>query len=51
MKKGYLTYAGILLFGKFPTKYLPNARVRLLKFEGKNIDDINKLYNKELQKL
>ena len=42
MKKGHLTYAGILLFGKFPTKYLPNARVRLLKFEGKNIDDINK---------
>lgn len=31
MKNGHLTYAGILLFGKYPTKYLPNARVRLLK--------------------
>lgn len=34
MKKGHLTYAGILLFSKYPTKYLPNARVRLLKFDG-----------------
>ncbi len=42
MKKGHLTYAGILLFGKFPTKYLPNARVRLLKFEG------NRMENNEL---
>ena len=38
MKKGHLTYAGILLFGKFPTKYLPNARVRLLKFEGNRME-------------
>ena len=38
MKKGHLTYAGILLFGKFPTKYLPNARVRLLKFEGNKME-------------
>lgn len=34
MKNGHLTYAGIILFGKYPTKFLPNARVRLLKFAG-----------------
>jgi len=38
MKKGHLTYAGILLFGKYPTKYLPNARVRLLKFDGNKME-------------
>ena len=32
----YLTKAGMLLFGKNPTIYLPSARVRVLKFEGTN---------------
>ena len=30
----HLTKAGMLLFGKNPTVYLPGARVRVLKFEG-----------------
>lgn len=30
----HLTKAGMLLFGKNPTVYLPSARVRVLKFEG-----------------
>ena len=30
----HLTKAGILLFGKNPSIYLPIARVRVLKFEG-----------------
>lgn len=30
----YFTKAGMLLFGKNPTIYLPSARVRVLKFEG-----------------
>ena len=30
------TKAGILLFGKNPSVYIPNARVRVLKFEGTN---------------
>lgn len=29
-----LTTAGILIFGKNPSKYLPSARVRVIKFEG-----------------
>ena len=35
-KKGdyHLTKAGTLLFGKNPTAYLPSARVRVIKFEG-----------------
>ncbi|MFA6777321.1 MAG: ATP-binding protein [Bacilli bacterium] len=32
--KKVLTKAGILCFGKNPSKYLPSARVRVLKFEG-----------------
>ncbi len=32
----HLTKAGMLLFGKNPTVYLPSARVRVLKFEGIN---------------
>lgn len=32
--KCYLTKAGMLLFGKNPSIYLPSARVRVLKFEG-----------------
>lgn len=31
-----LTKAGMLLFGKNPSIYLPSARVRVLKFEGTN---------------
>lgn len=38
MKKGHLTYAGILLFAKYPTKYLPNARLRLLKYDGTKME-------------
>lgn len=38
MKDGHLTNAGLILFGKFPTKYLPGARVRLLKFEGNKME-------------
>ncbi len=34
LKRGHLTNAGILLFAKYPTKFLPNARLRLLKFDG-----------------
>lgn len=34
LKKVHLTNAGILLFAKHPTKFLPNARLRLLKFDG-----------------
>lgn len=34
MKNGHLTNAGILLFSKYPTKFLPNARLRLLKYDG-----------------
>ena len=34
MKKGHLTNAGVLLFAKYPTKFLPNARLRLLKYDG-----------------
>lgn len=32
--KYYLTKAGMLLFGKSPSVFLPSARVRVLKFEG-----------------
>lgn len=32
----HLTKAGMLLFGKNPTAYIPSARVRVLKFEGNN---------------
>ena len=34
--KLHLTKAGMLLFGKNPSMYLPSARVRVLKFEGNN---------------
>lgn len=34
--KLYFTKAGMLLFGKNPSIYLPSARVRVLKFEGRN---------------
>lgn len=34
IKNGHLTNAGVLLFAKYPTKFLPNARLRLLKYDG-----------------
>ncbi len=34
-KEGKLTNACILLFGKEPTRYFPNARLRFLRYEGK----------------
>lgn len=34
MKEGHLTVAGVLLFSKYPTKFLPQARLRLLKYDG-----------------
>lgn len=33
----HLTKAGMLLFGKNPSIYLPSARVRVIKFEGNNM--------------
>lgn len=32
---GNITNAGILLFGKNPTKFLPQARLRVIKYNGK----------------
>ena len=29
-----ITNAGVLLFGKYPTQFLPNARVRFLRYDG-----------------
>ncbi len=34
LRKGHLTNAGVLLFAKYPVKFLPNARLRLLKYDG-----------------
>ena len=34
LKNDHLTCAGVLLFAKYPTKFLPNARLRLLKYDG-----------------
>lgn len=33
-KSGQITNAGILLFGKNPARYLPNARIKVLKYDG-----------------
>ncbi len=33
----HLTKAGMLLFGKNPSLYIPTARVRVIKFEGKSM--------------
>lgn len=35
LRNGRLTHAGLLLFGKDPSRYLPGARMRFLRFEGK----------------
>lgn len=39
----YLTKAGMLLFGKNPSVYLPSARVRIIKFEGITMQVGNKM--------
>ena len=33
-KDGEITHAGILLFGKNPTKYFPNARIKVIRYDG-----------------
>lgn len=33
-KSGQISNAGILLFGKNPTRYFPNARIKVLKYDG-----------------
>lgn len=35
MRNGKLTNAAVLLFGKYPTRYLPSARVRFIRYDGK----------------
>lgn len=35
IQKNKITNAAILLFGKNPTQFLPNARVRFLRYDGK----------------
>lgn len=48
-----LTKSGMLLFGKNPSVYLPNARVRVLKFEGLNFQvgtDLNIVKDKTFDK-
>lgn len=37
-KDGLLTKAGVLLFAKQPTVFLPQARVRVLRFEGNSLE-------------
>lgn len=34
IENGNLTNAGLLLFGKNPTKYLPQARLRFIRYDG-----------------
>ena len=36
IKNGKLTNAAVILFAKSPTKFLPNARVRFIRYEGTN---------------
>ncbi|MFD0704696.1 RNA-binding domain-containing protein [Alloscardovia venturai] len=38
MRDGQLTNAGVLLFSQNPTKFLPQARVRVLRFEGNQME-------------
>lgn len=42
-KTGHLTKAGILLFAEHPANFLPQARVRVLRFEGKALETGKKL--------
>lgn len=37
-KDGLLTRAGVLLFAEHPTSFLPQARVRVLRFEGNALE-------------
>ena len=34
LKQGLLTNAGVMLFAKNPSKYIPNARIKFLRYEG-----------------
>ena len=38
MRDGRLTVAGLLLFGEFPAAFLPQARVRVLRFDGTKME-------------
>lgn len=35
LRNNKLTNAAVLLFGKYPTKFLPNARIRFIRYDGK----------------
>ena len=35
---GHLTNAGVLLFAEYPAKFMPWARVRVIKFDGKKME-------------
>lgn len=37
-REGHLTRAGVLLFAKYPTKFYPCARVRILKVQGTKLN-------------
>ena len=37
LKNSKLTNAGILFFGKYPQKFFPNARLRIVRFKGNEI--------------
>lgn len=38
MRDGHLTVAGLLLFGEYPAAFLPQARVRVLRFDGTKME-------------
>lgn len=38
MRDGHLTVAGLLLFGECPTAFLPQARLRVLRFDGTKME-------------
>lgn len=38
MRNGHLTVAGLLLFGECPAAFLPQARVRVLRFDGTKME-------------
>lgn len=42
--KGQLTKAGILLFGKYPSSFMPQARVRFIRYEGDEMQ-VGKSFN------
>lgn len=52
-RDGYITKAGILLFGKDPSRFLPQARLRVFKFSGSEMDvgeNFNVVKNAEFDK-